>query len=317
MKTITFNFSLGETLMERLLEAYQRGHGIHRFKPETHAPQHLSIPEGIKRGGKEWRRWLARAAGTDYRTQSMHHYAAHARLQEKHPPLYTHEAAGYMPIMVGLILKEEGFSKWETMSTQLPVLADTFAREFQDDPLNLYRGGSIDSVLEFKNRFRREHGYEGIPGFGPKISSLFAVFLEEAGLVQVDDALPVDVWVQQIFIATGIITLLGEARNETLENEIRLFLCDLCARRSWNRIELAHALWFLGNRGCKECHRFPDMEVACVLWCNCRGKAASDSYRLRGLWTPENPLYRKGGSRVFKLEPVPADSMQQALFPEE
>lgn len=317
MTNITFNRSLGEQLMERLLGAFERGFGIHRFRPESYAPQHLFVPEGMKRGSKEWCRWLARAAGTDFRTQSMTHYKRHAALQAKHPPLYTKAAAGYLPAIVGGILRAEGFSKYEFMARSLPILAGTLVREFGDDPVNLYRGGSIDSVMLFKRQFKKENGYEGIPGFGPKIASLYAIFLEEEKLVRVEDALPVDVWVQQIFLATGIITLHRPERGTDLENEIRLFLCDLCARRGWDRIALSHALWLLGNKGCESCHSFPDMEVACVLWSHCRGKAESDSYRLQGLWTLDNVRYRKGGSRVFRLKPVAPDAPQRPLFSDE
>lgn len=316
MKNITFNYSLGEELMERLLTAYDRQYGVHGFRPETHAPQHLFIPKGMKRGKLAWRHWLARAAGTDYRTQSMQHYAGHAMLHGKHPALYTWEASMYMPIMVEHILKSEGFSKWESMSRQLPVLANTFAKEFEDDPLNLYKGGSIESVLKFRRDFKKANGYQGLFGFGPKISSLYAIFLEEEGLVRIEDALPVDIWVQQIFIATGIITLLGSVRGVALENEIRLFLCDLCARRSWSRVNLCHALWFLGNRGCNSCYRHNEMEFACVLWKNCQGRATSIDYSEKGIWNPSSMSYRKGGSRTFRLEPVAADSPQHPLFKE-
>lgn len=317
MNAITFNVSRGEALMERLYEAYKVGYGVHQYRPETHAPQHLFIPEKMRRGGLKWRQWMARAAGTDYRTQSMNHYENHAKLRIKHPPLYTCEAARYSPAAVGYILEREGFGKWRSMAKHLPVLAHTLAQEFGDDPVNFYRDGSIDAFLKAKMRFERTNGYEGLPGFGPKISSLFAMFLEEEGLVKIGDAFPVDVWVQQIFIATRIITLHENTPADVLENDIRLFLCELCARRGWERVDLAHALWFLGNRGCRVCHNSHDMELACSMWHDCGGKVASDSYRLKGLWTPDAVRYRKGGSRVFRLEPIPSDSPQKPLFEED
>lgn len=199
-------------------------------------------------------------------------------------------------------------------SKYLPVLAHTIGEEFMDDPLNFYSGGSIDSVLTFKRMFKKENGYEPLPGYGAKISSLFALFLEETGLVKIDDALPVDLHIQRIFISTGIITLQEPVANEVLENEIRLFLCDLCARKGWNRIDLAHALWFLGNKGCTACYRHSDRELSCVLYKSCEGRASSVKYFGEGLWDPSMPSHRKGGSRIFRLQPVSADSPQQSLF---
>lgn len=314
MKQITFNYALGEELMERLLDAYERQYGIHGYRPETHAPQHLFIPEGMKRGSLEWRRWLARAAGTDRWTVSMRHYQSHVELQKTHPQLYTREAAMYQAFFVEPLLREAGITMPNQTARGWPILAYTLDCEFGDDPLAIYRGGSIESILAFKRQFKRERGYEPLPGYGPKISSLLAVFLEEAGLVKIEDALPVDLHAQRIFISTGIITLHEVVLNEVLENEIRLFVCDLCTRKGWSRVKLAHALWFLGNKGCTVCHRHSDMELACVLWSKCGGRASSVDYFGKGQWNPNLQSHRKGGSRVFRLEPVPAESPQRPLF---
>ena len=314
---MTFNNALGEELMAILLEAYTKQSGIHGYRPETHAPQHLFWPQGMQKGDLAWRRWMARAAGTDRRTVSMRHYASHVELNKKFPELYTKRASTYKPALVEHLLRTENISMPKQTSQYWRVFAHTLAKEFGDEPLNMYRGGSIDSVLEFKAKFKKEEGYEPLPGYGAKISSLFAMFLEEYGLLKIDDALPVDLHVQRIFISTGIITLQESVVNEYLENAIRLFLCELCARKGWSRVELAHALWFLGNKGCTTCYRNADRELTCALYGNCQGRASSVKYFGKGLWDPEMPSHRKGGSRMFLLQPVPDDSPQQPLFKED
>jgi len=300
--------------MATLLDAYYRQYGIHGYRPETHAPQHLYWPNGMQKGRLRWRRWMARAAGTDRRTVSLLHYSSHVKLNNEFPALYTKQASTYKPAVVEHLLRTAGIVMPQQTSKYLPVLAHTLAYEFDDEPLNMFKGGSIDSVLKFKRMFMKENGYEPLPGYGAKISSLFAMYLEEYGLLKIDDALPVDMHIQRIFVSTKIITLREAVVNEVLENEIRLFLCDLCARKGWNRVDLAHALWFLGNKGCTTCYRHSDMELSCVLYKHCEGRASSWKYFDKGLWDPNMPSHRKGGSRIFRLEPVSVDSSQQPLF---
>lgn len=314
MSKISFDANRGEELMVTLLDAYRKTHGVHWYRPETHAPQHLNRPKGMNRGGLEWRRWISVAGGTDRRTVSSHHYAAHVDLYAKYPEMYAPQAAMLSPEIIEQRLREHGLSMPRQTSLFWPVFADTLQRLFQDDPLNIFRDGSIESIIKFKYHFKKENGYDPLPGYGPKIASLVAIFFEECGLIKIDDALPVDLHLQRIFISTGIVTLNEIATNEHLENPIRLFLCELCYKRGWNRVELSHALWFLGNKACSRCQHHAEMSLACSLYSECNGRASSRKYFRKGVWDPGMTSCRKGGSLMFQLEPTSPNSGQIPLF---
>jgi endonuclease III len=236
-------------------------------------------------------------------------------MHAKYPELYTAEAAKYKPARVKRILRKFKISMPGQTSKYWPIIARSLAEDFDDDPLNFYRCGSIEAFVKLKEALRKRYGHERLAGFGPKIASLLAIFLEEYGLIKLDDALPVDLHVQRIFLSTKIVQAFGDVTNEDLETPIRVFLCDLCARRGWDRVKLAHALWFLGNKGCTDCSRRKDRQISCALYSECGGRAASAKYFGKGLWDPFMHPHRKGGETEFRLQHPALNSPQKPLFP--
>jgi endonuclease III len=179
-----------------------------------------------------------------------------------------------------------------------PRCAGTLFEMFDGEPLTLYKGGSIDALVRFK---RGEVG-DRLPGFGPKILSLLAMFYEELKLMQMpEDAFPVDVHVQRLMIATGVLGGTGRLVNEDAEKILRPLICTIALEEGWSALELAHAIWFLGNRLCTGCYRTAIPKTLCPTYDQCGGCPSTHLYFHKGLWDLDARRHRKGGDRTFAL----------------
>jgi len=112
------------------------------------------------------------------------------------------------------------------------------------------------------------------------------------------DAFPVDVHVQRFALSTGILQLRQKERNYTLESILRPLLSKICHERGWQAVEVAHAIWFLGNKLCTACSINSQAEVYCPVYQSCGGAFMTKDYSAKGLWNPKS-RYPKGGNQVF------------------
>lgn len=308
--SVTIDADRAETVLSELYRTYVHGEKLFQYvNREQHAPQNAFAPDGFKEGGVEHCRWLFFAAMTDRREESNRVYASHARLAKSHPELYTADVIK-MPVPdIERILRKEKVGSPGQSARYWPRCADTLFSMFVGNPLYLYQQeeGRIEDILRFKRQWRKDM----LPGFGPKILSLLSLFYEELGLMRMpEDAFPVDMHVQRFAISTGIVRGTGKVLNETLEKVLRPFLCKVVFVEGWSALELAHAIWFLGNRLCRGCCRNRTVELSCPCYGECGGAISTTSYSRRGFWDFDAPRHRKGSEKRFVLpESVPLFSV--------
>lgn len=296
-------------IVHGLYADYVARRGLFRYvNREVDAPQRRFIPKGMKPGSEAHQRWLSFAVMTDRREQSELVYMAHASLAVTAPRLYTRSVVKMDPEDIADLINqvEEGKIGAPGQSASYwPRYAKTLFDDFGGKPLSIYQlgRGLIDDVLKFK---RGPNG-DRLPGFGPKILSLFALFLHELSLMEMPpDAFPVDVHVQRFAISTGIITGTGEIINEEVEQILRPLLCRVVQSLDIPALEVSHAIWFLGNRCCSGCYRNPAVPILCSAYEQCGGAISSLSYFKRGRWDLGASRHRKGGERpLIQLEDSP------------
>jgi hypothetical protein len=171
-------------------------------------------------------------------------------------------------------------------ATYWPRSAKTLYSTFNGDPVEIYRRfGTINEILTFKYGSGGEN--HDFAGFESKLWSLLALFFAELGLIEMPvDAIPVDIHLQRIALATEVITFQGSGKltNEILENCLRMLLCEICSENGWATIDLSHALWFNGKYLCSNCSKNNAVEELCPMHAVCKGAHSSKSYFKKGFW---------------------------------
>lgn len=284
-----------------LYESYVHNRGLFRYVGrETDAVQRRFIPKGMKPGSEAHCCWLFFATMTDRREESERVYESHTRLAISCPKLYTDAVIRMNPQSIAERLSAEKVGSPGQSARYWPRCAATLFDYFSGDPLALYQmeGGLINDVL----RFKPSREGDRLPGFGPKILSLLALYYEELGLMRMpEDAFPVDVHVQRFVISTGIVRTTGTALNEEIEKVVRPLLCRICREEGISALELSHAIWFLGNRCCRGCYRNRAAEQLCPSYSHCGGSISTLTYTRKGSWDFDAPRHRKGGERTMML----------------
>lgn len=315
----TIHKKIAERLILTLYEKYQERKMFYERHNSSHAPQNVFIPkratsdEPVKRGSEEHVRWLFFATLTDRRQISNEVYKAHCEISKFHPELYTEEVLAY-------ILEQEQLEKMlvkyrvgvpRQSAKYWMRCAITLFQNFQGNPLLLYSscGNTVEGIQQYRKDFEKKHGVNPLPGYGPKISSLYALFLAEMELLSFPkDAFPVDIHVQRIFLQTGALTISKRMINESLEKIIRPFICEVCKKHDLDKIDLAHAFWFLGSTLCTNCYRRGDIVHLCPVYDMCTGPVNTKEYFARGFWNQlHEPIaqMRKGDAKIFRLEEGP------------
>lgn len=273
---------------------------------ESHAPQWKYRPTSLVFGSPDHQRWLWHAASTDLRAQSADVYHTHQLLWEDRRSqltfgtlrrstreLYTPTVLEWEQEEFTWALAKCGFGNPKRNVEWWKHRAHTLWHEWGGDPFQMFALGSIDALMEWK----RTQRVDPLPGVGPKIASLIAIFMEEVGMSHVPDAFPVDVHVQRLALALRVVVPTRDAPilNETLEALLRPEIVRLCDEEGWSRIILSHALWFRGNRGCTDCWKTPYAQVGCPVFAECQGAYLSRPYFKMGLWIPMDGPMAKGG----------------------
>ncbi|MDP3958214.1 MAG: hypothetical protein Q8Q36_01985 [bacterium] len=295
---MTFDRDRAEQVMEAAHAAYHarthlylRVHGLN-----GDAPQRKYRPEGVVRGSPDDLIRLYFATLTDRRQLSAEVYKAHVRLWQSHEWLYREDvlALKECETLEKILREEKAGTPKESAKTWLPC-AETLYSTFGGDPRKLFAGGSISAALEWKYGEEKKRKRDPLPGFGPKILSLLAIFYEELGAIQsLPDAFPVDMHIQRIFISTGAVSAPGIEKSAGLAEFLRFRLCEICSERKWKPLELSQAFWFLGNQTCTRCYLLKDAHLRCPVYEECGGAIESRSYFKRGEWDFNAPRRPKG-----------------------
>ena len=288
-------------LYDRFLEQHVR-----QIHIETEAPQWKYRPKALPVGSPAHLVWLWNAAATDLRAQSADVYHTHQLLWENRRTqlsfgeslrptreLYTPEVLSWEREHFLAAFAKCGFGNPKRNIEWWLRRAETLWGLWEGDPFRMFQLGTIDALMAWKQRQRADP----LPGIGPKIASLIAIFMEEHGMSHVPDAFPVDVHVQRLALALRVVVPTRNAPilNETLEALLRPAIVRLCAEEGWSRITLSHALWFRGNRGCTDCWKSHYAQVECPVFSECQGAYQSRSYFKMGLWLPMKGPMAKGG----------------------
>ncbi len=310
-RDLSVDVSRAEEVLGQLFEAGSRAWGLYgSITRETHAPQIVHVPPGIEPGSLEHRVYLALVVMTDRRSQSMGLYERHVELYRRCSWLYGREGMSVSSDVIFPILVQHQIGMPKPVSESWPRLIETIYLDLNGDPLNLYMSKpgmvrGIDDILalkkkDAKKRESRKTGELDLPGFGPKILSLLALFYSELGLMDIpEDACPVDVHVQRLFLLTGAVSAHKEGdvyvRNDMLERIVRKTICQIAKKNDWSIIDLSHYMWFLGNQLCGTCHQRKDIFSACPLAGGyCLGNFNTRDYFKKGLWRL-NPNRRSVG----------------------
>lgn len=283
-------------VLRSLYEAYMEERLLYAHVVRSDAPQTRHLPESIVKGGEDHLRWLFFAALTDRRDASENVYAAHKRLYVRQPILYLDEVTVLTEGEIKKILVAEQVSMPGTSARNWVACADTLYGKFEGNPLRTYESGSIGGALLAKKK-------APLPGYGAKLLSLLALFFHEVGALEKlpENTFPIDLHVQRIALATGIIRGEGNVRNDMLENVLRELFSQIAKEEGWDVLELAHALWFLGNRLCTGCNKSSKALHFCPIYEECRGAIPTRSYFKKGLWELNAQRLRKGGENQFRL----------------
>lgn len=279
-------------VMARLYNAFRSGPIVR----ERDAVQWKHIPKGVKGGSQLWQQWIFFATMTDRRELSDAVYASHAVMWHEHPELYLPVVIGIPPEEIEQILRQYKVGCPRDSARYWPRCAQTLFNDFGGDPRRMFKLGNttpIEDILVFKDQFP---GGDPLPGFGAKISSLYALYLAERGVIKMpEDAFPVDVHVMRFVISTGIVHGTGVIENQQLGSIIRKLLCRVVKRLRISPIELSHAIWFRGNQSCTRCYKVTAMPKLCPVYNDCGGAIQTLPSREDGVWQLDDLRYRRGG----------------------
>ncbi|MFA9262931.1 MAG: hypothetical protein ACEQSB_06320 [Undibacterium sp.] len=298
--TARYEIEVDEERAEHVIDAVRttslQAQGLYQFVTrEANAVQRYNIPSLVLRGDLRHQQWVYFTTMTDRREDSTRVWPSHVKLRAKYPRLYTAYAATLKPATIESKLREFKVGSPGQSAQYWPRCAKTLFGELGGEPIRLYQRGKglIDDVLAFKQTSK---GGDPIPGFGPKILSLLALYYAELDLMPMPaDAFPVDVHVQRFLISTGIVSGTGVIVNEQLERIARPLLCRVTKRLGISRIEASHDIWFLGHYACTGCWRNAAIPELCPAYAKCGGAIDSKSYYKKGVWHLDRPRNPRGG----------------------
>lgn len=290
-------------VLRAIYAAYANQTGLFAFVGRKDAPQTRFLPADIERNSPEHLAWLFFAALTDRRDESENVYAGHRKLWNEARHLYTPLVQMVPYAELKEVLEGARISMPNTSARSWLACARTLYAELKGDPRLLYRSGNIDTIVARKRSDKNRDGALDLPGYGPKLLSLLAVFFVEIGALQEvpRNTFPIDLHVQRLALSTGIVTGRGSAENAALESRLRPLFYRIAREEGMPILELSHALWLLGNRVCNRCSYRRDAAHVCPSYELCGGAPPTRSYFKKGRWDLEAPRYRRGGENGFSL----------------
>lgn len=319
---VSLDVASGVDLILTLYEAYMKRSGAYAFHNDTTAPQNVNmpgmlkprqfmlyetnevpVPEKVVRASLVHRRWMFPANLSDRRQVSMGVWPAHVALYELYPELYTHQVIYCDPEELGETLAKFGVGVPRQTARYWRRCALTMYSGFDGDPAKVFEhcGWTVAGVEQFKLAGVKK-GCDPLPGYGPKITSLCFMYFTSLGLCEMpDDAFPVDMHVQRLFIQYGALTKSGAVGNDMMEMILRPFNCEVARRYTLDKYHQSHAMWQLGRSSCTECYRKRGNELLCPIAVQCSGNVNAHDYFKLGEWPEEDDVMRKGFDRILTL----------------
>lgn len=334
-ENMILHLSRAEELILTLANAYSnRSHMFQSIRAETHGPQFIYVPgyqvarfhakgmdylpgvngmdiKVVERGSLEHLVFLFFATLTDRRQKSggdFGVYASHCAILHKYPELYTPEVISWDKEKLGALLSEYKIGVPNQSAEYWIRCAKTLFEEYEGDPVYLYKaqGSTVEGILAFKEDGKRRGKKNGsvksedpLPGYGPKIASLYALFLDGVGALPFpEDAFPVDVQVQRLFIQYGAIEKKTKISNAMMEKVIRPFVCLMAKYHGLDKQVISHAQWLLGSEGCNSCSKKLNAPSMCPIYADCQGCENTSNYFAKGVWDPNDAPMQKGASVV-------------------
>jgi hypothetical protein len=252
-------------------------------------------------GSFEHRLWLWFATLTDRREKSIRVYDAHCKLFHDHPEFYTAYICYISLDKLQNILKKYKIGSPNASAGNWQICAFTLFYRFGGDPVALlqHAGWSVASVCKWKKEEKKHQGYDPLPGWGPKLISLYFLYLSELGYTLPDDAFASDVHAQAYLIQTGALEW-GDYDNISsgvLAEMLRIEAVTICKEEGFEIIDVAHVSWINGNGLCNGCAKNILVADLCALYDICGGRADTSSYFKQGKWYKNRPLHIRGGIR--------------------
>jgi endonuclease III len=334
-ENMILHLSRAEELILNLSHAYRNGsHMFRSVRAETHGPQFIYIPgyeitrfhakgmdylpsikgldiKVLKRGSREHLIFLFFATLTDRRQKSggdFGVYASHCAIYHEYPELYTSAVILWDKEKLGTLLSRYKIGVPNQSAEYWIRCAKTLFEDYEGDPVMLYKahGSTVEGILAFKEKGKKLGKKNGslesgdpLPGYGPKIASLYALFLDAFGALPFpEDAFPVDVQVQRLFIQYSAIIKKTKISNAMMEKVIRPFVCLLAKYHGLDKQVISHAQWLLGSEGCNSCSKKLNAPDMCPVYAECQGCENTANYFAKGMWDSNDAPMKKGASTV-------------------
>jgi len=278
-----------------IYEAYTRRTYLFKWVHTSNgdAPQHRYIPDGVKRGSLEHRQFLFFCSLITYSGQSEQGIKQCFEVHRLYPGLFDKDIINISIEELERIFAHSGFIYPNAIAGRWRGSGITLFKRYDGDPLKIFIGkDSVDEVLSSE---KREKGRNLLPGFGPKILSLLALWYEELDLVFLRDAFPCDVHVQNQCLGLGIAKSTEKRfRTTDFAEFLRRETSVVCEEQEFKPLLLSHAMWFLGNRVCVLCRKKRNRaKFLCPVFAFCSGRVSTKLYRRKGEWdltTPKQEL---------------------------
>jgi endonuclease III len=273
----------------------------------TNGPQTVFLPE-VEYQSLEQILWLFFSTLTDRRQISIEVYKAHQKLHRESPWLYTEKVLQITEEELVEILVKHKIGVPRQSAKYWLRCAKTLFEEFDGNPISIVKhcNGTVDGIQAWKLSSEKETGTDPLPGYGPKISSLFLLYLAEIEVYPMPvDAYPVDVHVQRLYLQYDAVRFKAGINNDTLETYLRPEICRVILEHNLDKVSVAHAFWQKGSKCCSGCSRRPDITLLCSIASDCKGPANTKSYFAEGVWHTPIDFMRRGSDRTFKLESGP------------
>lgn len=266
-------------------------------------PHRFQTPTEVVPGSLEHILWLFFAVLTDRRQVSDEVYRAHVLIHAKHPEFYTEDVLKLdLKKFSDFLIKYKIGVPRQSAEYWLRCAKILF-EEFDGNPINIIKrcGGTVDGVQSYKKEMEKK-GLDPLAGYGPKITSLFLLYLAELDVYPMPtDAFPVDVHVQRFFLQQGLIIPKKDLVNDDLEKVLRPFICETSKKYNLDKVILSHGLWNLGAKGCVGCAKRKSTHLMCPVNETCDGCVNSKQYFKLGIWPKDLDFMRKGSDRKFIL----------------
>lgn len=310
--------------IEVMLWAYENRWGRFKFiHHTTHGPQHIYVPGPTKDnssqltlfaedkpagrrkpapvmevGSPEHLEYLFLVTPTDHMQDSNVLYSKHLKLYADHPWIYTRKVLRLKKEELARVFDAYGIGLPNENARFYLNNAWTLYKEFGGNPVEIFRscGATVESVLEWREKYEKERKRNPLLGYEHKIASLYLLYLAELGALPFPkDAFAVDVHVIFQMYQVGAFVLHERMDNTMLAQVLREVICEISEEEGYDKIQMANVIWLNGSNGCNRCSENAAAPLLCPAWKMCAGRYATDNYHHNGTIDPTDPLFPKGG----------------------